>query len=129
MRKLGCWDMRGFNKKFKHAEVGRLVRENDLNIIGLVETKVKQEKAYQFVQDVGPGWEYAQNYTFCSRGRIWVCWNPNVCAMNNIETSLQFINMKVSMLTSTPFIVTIVYGSNDLVARKKLWGYLMNFAA
>ncbi|KAF5200299.1 Dnase i-like superfamily protein, partial [Thalictrum thalictroides] len=49
--------------------------------------------------------------------------------MSNCDVGLQFITMKVSMINGSSFMLTTVYGSNDLVARRDLWSYLMNFAA
>lgn len=39
------WNMRGINKRYKQKELRKYLQDNHIKIAGLVETKVKENKA------------------------------------------------------------------------------------
>lgn len=75
------WNIRGFNIPFKQQEVRKEVKRLNVNIICLVETRVKKDKAQNIKNAVLPGWNLIHNYDMHWLGRIWVCWDPGITSI------------------------------------------------
>lgn len=51
------WNVRGFNKMFKHKELKVFMRDNKVDMIAICEHRVKDTKAAKIIRKVLPGWE------------------------------------------------------------------------
>lgn len=56
---------------YKERELNQYSKDNHLNLVGLVETKIKENKA-GVVNVVIPSWCFIDNYASVVNGRIWV---------------------------------------------------------
>ena len=49
-----------------------------MNIVCLLETRVKEHKMQTTVQNQFSGWNFIQNYAEAPNGRIWMLWNGDI---------------------------------------------------
>ncbi|KAL0431459.1 UNVERIFIED_CONTAM: hypothetical protein Sradi_0771900 [Sesamum radiatum] len=61
--------------------------------------------------------------------RIWILWDVAVVDVDILDSHTQFIHLKVALRsTHTTCFITVVYGNNNLVARRQLWQGLTTIA-
>lgn len=82
------WNVRGFNKDLKHSIVEEWVRSNKMSFGGILETRVKENKAERIIKTVFKGWVSITNYEFSQGGRIWLVWRDEVCLTPVYKTDL-----------------------------------------
>lgn len=58
------WNVRGLNDPNKVVEVRRLLNVHKINVIALVETRVKEVKATKIQKKLGSSWKWEMNYDF-----------------------------------------------------------------
>lgn len=71
MVNIATWNIRGAGTQIKQVEVQNLLSDNQLGVLGLLETRVKfenQEKVLRGICD----WKIQSNYSNAYNGRIWV---------------------------------------------------------
>lgn len=66
------WNVRGFNKVFKHKELRVFMKENKVNMIAISEHRVHEAKADKIIKKILPGWKWYHNVSTSCKGRIWV---------------------------------------------------------
>lgn len=57
------WNVRGINKRYKQKELKLYLRDNQIRLASLVETRVKENKAQSIARKVDPKWDRLTNYT------------------------------------------------------------------
>ncbi|XP_074315283.1 uncharacterized protein LOC141651469 [Silene latifolia] len=98
--KVAAWNVRGFNNPIKHSEVMNYIYENKLDLIALLETRVKQPNRRQSI------------------------------FLRNILMEAQVISCLVRHFeTNTDISLSFVYGSNDAAQREDLWDSLRSVAS
>lgn len=60
--KISSWNIRGFNDTLKQQEVVAFIRENKLDILGLMETKIKVDKKNKLIQKLFQNYRVETNY-------------------------------------------------------------------
>lgn len=86
------WNVRGVNKRYKQKELRNYMKNNNIKLVGLVETRVKEHNAQNICQYTMPRWESIMNYQDARNGRIWVGWDPNYYTVQMIRTEAQLIH-------------------------------------
>lgn len=125
--RLLTWNIRGFNDPLKAPAVKALLGVHDVNIIGLIETKVKAGNAAKVQKRLGQCWQWLDNYTHSSKGRIWLGWKSDALRVNLIHTHEQFIQCLVQSHDKVHQVhLTVVYGLNTVEERRMLWKDLGN---
>lgn len=83
--KVATWNVRGFNKLYKHKEFARIVKKSSIDIIAIVEHKVLKNKAHHIINKAHhiinkalSGWKWQANYGNRDKGRIWILWNNSL---------------------------------------------------
>ncbi|XP_019236831.1 PREDICTED: uncharacterized protein LOC109217052 [Nicotiana attenuata] len=121
------WNIRGLNKPFKQKELKTFLLTNKVVLIGVLEAKVKVNKAEKVKKKMGNDWEIAADYTQSPNGRIWIAWKPQQVEVQIVTSMPQFVhcivNDKGSTFTSQ---ITFVYGLNTINERRALWQGLRN---
>lgn len=127
---LAFWNVRGLSTPQKQREVLNFVRKNDIDVIGLLETKLT-DKNFQFlVGNVFVGLCHVSNFDVHRGSRILVLWNPNTVLINKIGSHEQVINCEVSSRADgQKLISSFVYGHNRVSERRYLWQYLESFSS
>jgi exonuclease III len=111
--KILIWNIRGFNIPFKQQEVRKEVKRLNVNIICLVETRVKKDKAQNIKNAVLTGWNLIHNYDMHWLGRIWVCWDPGITSIKQLSSHEQVVTCQVDNGTNGgSWILSIVYGTS-----------------
>ena len=124
-----CWNIRGLNETSKHGEVRKIIFEQKLDILGLVETKVKSVNKNRIIQGVFRDWNCLANYDSHNFGRIWIGWNPDNVELSKFSESDQVVYCKIKHLESrVQFTASFVYGFNDDRERRPLWSNLIYHA-
>ncbi|XP_050233167.1 uncharacterized protein LOC126681663 [Mercurialis annua] len=122
------WNIRGLNESLKQAEVKKLLVLKRCALIGVLETRVcscNKERMWNKLNL--QGWELIDNYSHSDIGKIWVIFDSLKVNVQCIGSSDQFIHCKVNM-EGVSFIWTVVYGSNHLVERQRLWKHLVDLS-
>ena len=61
------WNIRGFNCPLKQKEVKIKVKKLNVNLVCLVETRVREEKTGEIMNSFLPGWKFC----FLSLNMVW----------------------------------------------------------
>ncbi|XP_074301138.1 uncharacterized protein LOC141632490 [Silene latifolia] len=126
---LATWNIRGFNKPIKHSEVTLFLKENNVDVLGLLETRVKSTKAKTIMRSKFKRYDAFCNYNKHYNGRIWVLWNPATTKVDILQEEAQVIQCKIRhYLTGKEFYLSVVYGSNSATRRHDLWDSLNQFS-
>ena len=123
------WNVRGLNDPLKLKEVKRFLNHNHVHICGLFETRVKESRFDIISAKFGGNWNWATNYSFSRKGRIWIGWRTDYAQCNILSQDSQFIHCSVrDLITSELIFVTFVYGLHTVGDRKSLWPSLADIA-
>ena len=57
----------------KQTELSTSVRVHSLNVVCILETRVRIHNRVRIFNSILPGWELHHNYEHAELGRIWVC--------------------------------------------------------
>ncbi|XP_074313985.1 uncharacterized protein LOC141649189 [Silene latifolia] len=126
--KIASWNIRGFNCPIKQQEVRSFLLVNQIDILCLLETRVKSAKAPPIVQDLFGNWNVICNYGQHYNGRIWLFYNPSTISISSQIITSQMICCKAHHYgTNIDFCISMVYGFNNAVARNELWNSLTSY--
>lgn len=116
------WNIRGCNDPQKISVVKQLLKSHSVNIIGILETKVKSHNALKIQRKFGQHWKWVANYDCSPKGRIWVGWNDDYLKMQVLQSHEQFIHCQVGTRDNKHLVhVFVIYGLNTVLERKQLW--------
>ena len=125
MFNIAAWNIRGLNDPLKQVEVKKLIFENHLDILGIVETRVRNINKEAIRRNVFRNWAFFANYDSHPLGRIWVGWNTATLTVNIVSHMDQVIHCEVVHNDSRiRAIISFIYGANDDYERRRLWGDL-----
>ncbi|XP_074363651.1 uncharacterized protein LOC141704298 [Apium graveolens] len=122
---FASWNVRGINKSPHQKELQQFISGNNIDFMGILETKVKASKAPSISKKINKNWQWLFNYDHHYNGRIWVGWNPNIWDISLLSQSSQFITCNARFIEKNlSFIVTFIYAFNDAIDRVPLWDYI-----
>lgn len=84
MINLAVWNIRGANTQIKQIEVRNLLYENRIGVMGLLETRVKEENVERVLRGICD-WNVITNYHDAYNGRVWVMWDPSRVIVQELE--------------------------------------------
>ena len=114
------------NNSNKAKEVRDFLEVNNVSVIGLMETKIKEPNAKKIHKNLGNKWNQSSNYNHHEKGRVWVSWRYDKCKLETCETHQQYIatkNTPINMQDS--FHIVFIYGLHSVRDRKELWQELL----
>lgn len=126
MFKICNWNVRGLSDPLKQFEVKNLIRNNQLSLIGLIETHVRELNKSRIRNNINPSWIFLDNDSNNSVGRILVCWDSFLIQVPLLHASPQAIFLDVCT-SSFSFVATFIYGDNYYLTRNELWNSIMAF--
>ncbi|KAL7184384.1 hypothetical protein ACSBR2_026520 [Camellia fascicularis] len=116
---------RGLNDPSRQREVAKFLKKEDINIVGLLETKVIDSNHVRILNHVLHDWVSLANYEHAILGRIWVCWNPAFCTIDVLDSSDQHMWCKIKVLNGDiHFFACFVYAQNTYGLRRPLFNKL-----
>ena len=71
---VSFWNIRGFNKSLKLNGVLDHVKKNKVVVMGILETKLKQQRVRDIVKYKFRSWATCDNFQHHSNGRILIIW-------------------------------------------------------
>ncbi|XP_074290319.1 uncharacterized protein LOC141617049 [Silene latifolia] len=109
-------------------DIRRFLHLNKLELFGLIETRVKNNKWKKVSNFISESWSVCTNHQSHKGGRIWVLWNPQVLTLDIQHISAQTIHTKITDRgRNLTYWVTFVYGYNKVAERKVLWSTLEHY--
>ncbi|KAE8724788.1 hypothetical protein F3Y22_tig00009942pilonHSYRG00285 [Hibiscus syriacus] len=120
---VSFWNVRGFNNPLKQKKVLLRACQYNVNILCLLETRVKTEKFNVIFDSFSVNWYVTTNYDSAINGRIWIIWNKNI-ELSTFQVLDQIISVK-GKHNGFPFVISVIYGSNDTITRRHLWQNLL----
>ncbi|XP_038991297.1 uncharacterized protein LOC120114449 [Hibiscus syriacus] len=118
------WLNLGFNHPLKQDKVLLRASQNNVDILCLLETRVKVDKSKDIFHSKLINWNVSSNYDFANNRRIWILWKKNI-DLSTIQVSDQIISVKGQFLGQS-FVLSAVYGSNDNITRRQLWQHIQD---
>ena len=116
------WNIRGLNKAYKHTEIRKFISDNDIQVMGLTETRVKAHKQDFIHKAIMPQWNLFTNNHIDSSSRIWVLWNPNRVNVDILLSNHQMIHVRVTSDDhKISFQASFIYAYNTGLLRVPLW--------
>ena len=117
---LASWNIRGLNDPSKQSAVRKLIAEQKLWAVGLIEIRVRNAN----VDKVWTGlklrnWHLLSNQAYYPLGRIWLSYNPSVISITLLNCAAQFLHCFVTWQNYQLF-WTIIYGANCCDERRDL---------
>ena len=126
---VSCWNIRGLNQPAKQTEIAKFIYENNIDILGITETKVRQDNEDLIRRKCFRHWDFVSNSSSVSVGRIWVGWNPDSIHLTVLKITPQLIHVYIEQFDkSLSFEATFIYGYNTGMARKELWSDLISIS-
>ncbi|KAE8681229.1 hypothetical protein F3Y22_tig00111338pilonHSYRG00418 [Hibiscus syriacus] len=93
-----------------------------VDILCLLETRVKTENSVNILHSRFGDWGMITNYDSASNGRIWFLWKIGI-DISFCHSTSQSITVKCNF-NNEQFIITTVYGNNNGLSRRFLWQHL-----
>ncbi|XP_021744067.1 uncharacterized protein LOC110710117 [Chenopodium quinoa] len=119
------WRIVGRKTKSQQTRVHparRLLHSHSVDVVGLLETKIKLKNVLTYQKKFGSSWLWLCNYDHSPKGRIWLGWNVDRVTVNVLKIHEQFIQCTVSSKDlSTQIFLTVVYGLHSIHDRLSLW--------
>ncbi|XP_074315490.1 uncharacterized protein LOC141651689 [Silene latifolia] len=126
MIRLGVWNVRGLNSDTKQKDIKWFLHQNDVDLFGLLETRVKPVSLNRIANNVCYNWNYITNTSMHIGGRIWVLWRDGRITLDVIDMEAQYIHTKIKVKhTNQEFTATFIYGFNKIEERVPLWNALV----
>ncbi|XP_074374175.1 uncharacterized protein LOC141714560 [Apium graveolens] len=126
---FAVWNVRGINKAPHQKELQNFISSNNVNLMGVLETKVKSDNALGVSKKICRDWKWLFNYNHHYNGRVWVGWNPSVWDISIHSMSSQVITCNATFLEKNiTILVSFVYAFNDAVDRVPLWNYCLSLS-
>ncbi|XP_020240918.1 uncharacterized protein LOC109819572 [Asparagus officinalis] len=75
---IGIAEFSGFNKSSKHKIVKQFIQEYDISLIGLLETKLHENKLKRIAMQITKDWKWTSNVHEARNGRIWILWDSDI---------------------------------------------------
>jgi hypothetical protein len=110
------------NMPRKVDDVKRMIRTTKADVIGLMETQVKDGKMKSIQQKFGNHRQWVKNSTGDNKGRIWVGWRGDTVKLQVLNSHEQYIHCdreNLNLTYSTQ--CSLIYGANSLEGRNRLW--------
>ena len=99
---------------------------NDLDVVCILETRVRISNKDRIFNSLLPGWRLFHNYDHALLGRIWICGNPEKVSIDVVHAMDQAILCHVTALKDKySFWCSAIYASNNYLDRRVLWRHLL----
>lgn len=121
--RIASWNVRGFSNHHTQIEVANLIKRQQLDVLGILETKLEElEDLHNIMEHQFAGWYGAHNFDHTPGGRIALLWNPRTVALQVLSIADQFIHYSIQCRTTQTLVqVSFVYGFYSVVARRYIW--------
>ena len=106
---FAAWNVRGLSDPIKGADVRKICAENNVSLVGLLETRVNHSNEASIQTIINSRWDFFINSR--ARKMIWLGWDPRVWRIQILEEHTQFLHcFCMNIRLNIGFFVTFVYG-------------------
>lgn len=121
------WNVRGCNKPLKGAWIAQFVKDNNIVVLGLLETRLTVDNLNKLMRNRFRGWKVTHNFDTIVNGRMALLWDVNRVDCSNFNITGQCINCDIECrITQKSFQCSLAYGLHTVVKRKDLWEKLVS---
>lgn len=106
------WNIRGLNSGTRLVDLKKVIEDNKVGLLGLMETRVKAKNVSRIMHNLPTHWKVVNNYAHSSKGRLWVLWNENFWSFTANHYSDQEITGQCQNSWGFSFHISFVYGFN-----------------
>ncbi|RYR31610.1 hypothetical protein Ahy_B01g056442 [Arachis hypogaea] len=99
------WNVRGVASCAFRRTLKEFLRQYNLDIVILLETKVSGNNARRIIQGAGFNYFIIEEAQSFIRG-IWICWKDNSISITTLESNQQFIHTRVQRHNQDPWCLT-----------------------
>ena len=92
--KILVWNVRGFNHPLKQKEVVGRIHRLKIDLVCLLETRIKQHNMQRIHNQHFFGWKLLHNYEEAHNGRIWFMWKDTL-QVSLVASSNQSITCRI----------------------------------
>lgn len=118
--KISCWNVRGANDPLKQSEIKKFIKRNKIDIMGLMEVKVRESKIERVAKNIFPRWKFCHSNGTVPR--IWCGWNGRKVSGTVVKEMPQCLTLTLDVLrTKKKLLLSVVYGANKKEDRLALW--------
>lgn len=118
---IASWNVRGGHSISKLLDIRKLIKENNINLIALSETKLDLKGTLQAHRIIMKDWMLDHNLDHAPYGRLLILWNPRIFCLNRLHSTTKLMHYSVLHIpTQTNFNATFVYAFNNAVSRQSL---------
>ncbi|XP_060212076.1 uncharacterized protein LOC132639653 [Lycium barbarum] len=121
---ITTWNVRGLKQPLKQKELKLFLHKHKIDVIGCLETKIKEHKAQGILTKVAMGWNHCCNYPMAYNGRIWLLWKSSI-QLQVLSITEQLIHCKVEDNNNFNAFLIVIYAKNDAQQRQTLWADLI----
>ena len=119
---VGYWNIRGLNNPSKQHEIVKFVLSNHIDVLGIIESKVRIPNQVKIQRSFLPSWKFVTNSLPNSVDRIWVGWNPDNVNLHVTINTQQMIHATITSIDlSIQLDASFIYGYNTIQDRRALW--------
>ncbi|PKU62497.1 hypothetical protein MA16_Dca027089 [Dendrobium catenatum] len=127
---IAAWNIRGFSTSNKVFSCKNLVKSLCLDMIGILENRIHHTSiADPFFLNSHRVFDYedsCNNFHCSNLGRIWLKWSTDRLDFKPTFISSQMIAGMVIYGNNDPFLLSVIYASNNQDERKTLWNEIRN---
>ncbi|KAJ6978456.1 hypothetical protein NC653_026763 [Populus alba x Populus x berolinensis] len=123
---ISCWNIWGLNGPQKQKNVQFWAQKNNLDIFGILETKITAANITSVQATLAPPyWQFYSNINSNPTCRILVGWNPHKLQLICLHSSPQWLTCEATHASLPhPIKITFIYGHNTPAERHALWHYI-----
>ncbi|KAK9733508.1 hypothetical protein RND81_04G071900 [Saponaria officinalis] len=126
--KIGVWNVCGLNERTKQAEAVNFFKRNNLDLMGIIETRVREGRVKGICRQSFHLFQIINNYDYHPNGRIWIIWKKSSLNIQVLSRDSQWIHVRVNEVGRPPFIISFIYAFNTTQGRTALWDFLKGAA-
>lgn len=89
-----CWNIRGLNGPSKVQKVKRIIVENKISNMAILETRVREGNRNKVERKFGNKLSWIANQ-YSGKGRIWVLWDKMLIDLKLVEISKQCVTIRI----------------------------------
>ncbi|XP_039141957.1 uncharacterized protein LOC120279156 [Dioscorea cayenensis subsp. rotundata] len=120
-KKLCCWNCRGLSSRDTCARIFRLIHQDKLSILCLVETRANSDRISKFCSKLSKSWDWAAILADGFSGGILVCWKKGIGQVTPIATSRRVLHILISSSYFKNTIISVVYNSCRFQSQCSVW--------
>lgn len=129
MYNILIWNVRGLNIIAKQIKVRKIIQLHNIQLFGLLETRVKAPNLGRVYLNLCPQWCIFSNHVSHYNGRVLIAQLPEVFIVDILICTAKLMHCRIRIQSyKKSFLYTFIYAYNDEGGREELWSSLTSIA-